>query len=169
MLDWMTERLQSPLPYPKYYQLLLLPSCNGEHLSGGWGDRWVTDERLHSELGWLVDLINVHEMAHTWFGDAVVIRDFAHAWLKEGWATYIEVVWQEETVSLDEAHLHLAEKARAYCTESDERYARPIVTRHFESGGDMYDRLLYPGGAWRIHMLRTNWGIPFSGPQSLII
>ena len=63
-----------------------------------WDERFVIDERLASEWTYLLDAVNVHEMAHSYFGDAVVCRDFAHAWLKESWATYIEQVWREDAV-----------------------------------------------------------------------
>ena len=57
-----------------------------------------------AEMGWLIDRVNVHEMAHSWFGDLIVCRDYAHAWLKESWATYMESCWLEDEVSRD-AHL----------------------------------------------------------------
>ena len=33
---------------------------------------------MHSDLGELFDQINLHEMAHTWFGDLVVCKDYAN-------------------------------------------------------------------------------------------
>ena len=51
-----------------------------------------------------------------------------------------------------------AHRPRFYTEESDTRYARPIVTRRFDSPGDLFDRHLYPGAAWRIHMLRCEVG-----------
>lgn len=35
---------------------------------------------------------------------------------------------------------------------------RPIVTRKYDSSWDMFDSHTYPGGAWRIHMLRQLLG-----------
>ena len=37
-------------------------------------------------------------------------------------------------------------------------YARNIVTKHFEYSWAMFDAHTYPGGAWRIHMLRKRLG-----------
>ena len=94
MLDWMTGFLDSTYPYPKYFQVAV-PGIGGamENISlVSWDDSWLVDERAHAEFGWLVDVINLHEMAHTWFGDVVVCRDFAHSWLKESWATYMESI-----------------------------------------------------------------------------
>lgn len=156
MLEWMTSKLGQPFPYPKYYQFAL-PSFGGamENISlVSWDDIFVLDEDLAREWTWLVDQVNVHEMAHSYFGDAVVCRDFSHVWLKESWATYMEQCWLEDRYGDDEMHYDFYRNSRAYFQESDDKYARPIVTRTFDSSWDMYDRHLYPGGACRLHMLR---------------
>ncbi len=160
MMNWMTKKLDMPFPYPKYYQFAL-PIMGGamENISlVSWGDYFVLDEDLDQEIGWIVDVINLHEMAHSYFGDAVVIRDFAHAWLKESWATYMEQCWSEEERSEDEAQFIYLDNATLYFQEADERYRRPIVTRRFKSSWQMYDRHLYPGGACRLHTLRRELG-----------
>ncbi len=160
MLDWLTAKLGAPFPYPKYFQFAL-PGFGGamENISlVSWDDMFVLDETLATEWGWLVDQINIHEMAHSYFGDWVVCRDFAHAWLKESWATYIESCWLEDQVSRDESDYDFYVNAAAYITEADERYKRPIVTRVFNHSWSLYDRHLYPGGACRLHMLRKLLG-----------
>ena len=160
MLGWMTTLLRQPFPFPKYYQFAL-PSFGGamENISlVSWDDIFVLDEDLAREWTWLVDQINAHEMAHSYFGDAVVCRDFAHVWLKESWATYMEQCWLEHRYGADEAQYDFYRNAHAYFMEADEQYKRPIVTRTFDSSWDMYDRHLYPGGACRLHMLRHEVG-----------
>ena len=59
------------------------------------------------------------------------------------------VISQKEAEDYD---LHV--NARTYFEETDERYVRPIVTRTYNSSWDLFDAHLYPGGAWRLHMLR---------------
>ncbi len=159
-LDWTTQRLGRPLPWPKYYQFAA-PGIGGamENISlVSWDDAFMCDERWHAESGWIVDLINVHEMAHTWFGDEVVCRDFAQSWLKESWATYIESVWIEEHWGAEAMQAWLTVGLRNYLDESRSRYRRPIATRRFESSWDLFDRHLYPGGAVRLHLLRRELG-----------
>ncbi len=160
MMRWLTERLGAAFPFPKYYQIALPDVCGAmENISlVTWDQRFVLDQRLSAEYGHTVDQINIHEMAHSFFGDAIVIRDFASAWLKESWATYIECCWLEAEYGADEMAYELYRKAELYFEEVKKKYARPIVTRHFNSSWDMYDRHLYPGGAWRIHMLRKRLG-----------
>ena len=160
MMAWMTEKLAMPFPYPKYYQFAL-PLMGGamENISlVSWSDRMVQDESLAQEIGWWVDQVNVHEMAHSYFGDAIVCRDFAHAWLKESWATFIPHSWLEETRSVDESDYRYYLDAHRYFKEADNCYQRPIVTRHFRSSWQMYDAHLYPGGACRLHTLCKELG-----------
>jgi len=62
-------------------------------IASTWGTRYLVDAKLAKERQHLFDLVNIHEMAHSFFGDMLVIRHFEHAWLKESWATYIEACW----------------------------------------------------------------------------
>lgn len=160
MLQWLTDKLGTPFPYPKYFQIAL-PVGGGamENISlVSWDERFILDEKLATEMERTVDQINIHEMAHSYFGDWLVIRDFAHAWLKESWATYIESCWLEDKRGPDEALYDFYLNAQAYFTEADERYQRPIVTRQFNHSWEMYDYHLYPGGACRLHTLRHELG-----------
>lgn len=160
MLGWITGLLETPLPYPKYYQFAL-PGIGGamENISlVSWDDVFVLDETLAQEWGWLADQINIHEMAHSYFGDALVCRDFAHAWLKESWATYIESCWLEHKYGVDEITYDVYRNMNAYFDEADHSYKRPLVTNVYDTSWQMYDRHLYPGGGARLHMLRKLLG-----------
>ncbi len=160
MLDWLNEKLGTPYPFPKYFQFAV-PGIGGamENISlVSWDDQFLLDEALAGEWTRLLEAINVHEMAHSWFGDLLVVRDFAHAWLKESWATYMEQCWFEDHYGEDEKLYELFQNAHQYFEEADGSYQRPIVTREFTSSWEMYDRHLYPGGACRLHMLRCEMG-----------
>ena len=160
IMDWMVKRLGRPFPFPKYYQFAV-PAIGGamENISlVSWDDFALLDPRGERDWRLRIDVINVHEMAHSYFGDSVVIRDYAHTWLKESWASYMEYCWVEDTHGADEAQFYMAEEVREYRAEADGRYLRPIVTRSFDSAWDMFDMHLYPGGACRLHMLRRKLG-----------
>ncbi|MEE9311932.1 MAG: M1 family aminopeptidase, partial [Planctomycetota bacterium] len=160
MLEWITNKLGSDFPFPKYFQFAL-EGIGGamENISlVSWDDMFALDETLAKEFTWITDQINLHEMAHTWFGDHIVCRDFAHAWLKESWAVYIETLYLEDTKGVEERDNDFYSNMQAYFSEADNNYVRPIVTRTFDHSWKMYDRHLYPGGAARLHMLRHDLG-----------
>jgi aminopeptidase N len=160
IMDWMVKRLGRPFPFPKYYQFAV-PAIGGamENISlVSWDDFALLDARGERDWRLRIDVINVHEMAHSYFGDSVVIRDYAHTWLKESWASYMEYCWVEDAHGADEAAFYMSEEVREYRSEADGRYLRPIVTRAFDSAWDMFDMHLYPGGACRLHMLRRKLG-----------
>ncbi|KAG0168668.1 hypothetical protein DFQ28_000363 [Apophysomyces sp. BC1034] len=155
MMRWLQKKVNVPFPWTKYYQIAL-PAIRGamENISlVTWSDAFILDEVNALERQYLTDLVNVHEMAHTYFGDLLVIRYFEHAWLKESWATYMEACWLEDNMSEDDFRYEMLSNANGYIRECS-KYMRPIVTRKYDSSWDMFDMHTYPGGAWRIHMLR---------------
>ncbi|MEM7605232.1 MAG: M1 family metallopeptidase [Myxococcota bacterium] len=156
MIAWMEAKLQSPLRVPKYHQFGV-PFIGGamENISlVSWDERYLLDEALEAERRPLMDIINLHELAHSWFGNDVGCRDHSHAWLKESWATYMESCWLEDTVSADEGVYDRYSAAARYFEECRTKYVRPVATRRFDHSWLLFDRHLYPGGAFRLHMLR---------------
>ncbi len=43
------------------------------------------------------DVVVAHELAHQWFGDAVSVATWQDVWLSEGFATYAEWIWRQES------------------------------------------------------------------------
>jgi aminopeptidase N len=154
------ESFLGPLPWAKYHQFAA-PGIGGamENISlVSWDSRLLFDENMHKDLGFLFDQINLHELAHTWFGDLVVCRDYAHVWLKESWATFMETVWIEHKHSIERHHEEIVSQRELYFKEVNTKYSRPIMTRVFDDAWKMYDMHLYPGGSARINMLRNKVG-----------
>eukprot|EP01087_Luapelamoeba_hula_P013662 TRINITY_DN3907_c0_g1_i1.p1 TRINITY_DN3907_c0_g1~~TRINITY_DN3907_c0_g1_i1.p1 ORF type:complete len:923 (+),score=149.14 TRINITY_DN3907_c0_g1_i1:15-2783(+) len=156
MIRWLTAKVARPFPFPKYYQIML-PDFGGamENISlVTFSSVFFVDKAIAPE--WKIDMADsviIHEMGHSFFGDALVINHWEHAWLKESWATYIEALWLEDSRSKDEFEYDMFNNAVRYAGECSQ-YVRPIVTREYEHSWSMFDRHLYPGGAWRLHMLR---------------
>jgi aminopeptidase N len=160
MMDFLSQTYGYKYPYPKYAQV-----CVDDFIFGGMEntsttlltDRCLLDERASLDNTRTETLV-LHELAHQWFGDLVVIKHWSHAWLKEGMATYAEVLWMDHEYGKDEAAYYFLEQMRNYLAEDRGRYRRPIVTHVYRAPIELYDRHLYEKGACVYHMIRTVLG-----------
>ena len=115
-LDWINKKLRCPLEWDKYYQIATNKHGGAmENISFvTWGDFAIVNEKEAKEFQYLIDLINVHEMSHSWFGDMIVCNEFSTAWLKESWATYMEKVYYEDKISKNDFLYNLYLDSKAY-------------------------------------------------------
>ncbi len=120
-------------------------------------DRCMIDKRAAIDNERAETLV-AHELAHQWFGDLIVINHWSQAWVKEGAATYSEVLWVEETLGKEEALYYHLNHARAYLSEDKSRYRRPLVTHIYREAIELYDRHIYEKGSCVYHMIRTEVG-----------
>ncbi|MDJ0736524.1 MAG: M1 family metallopeptidase [Nostocaceae cyanobacterium] len=160
MMEFLSQKYGYPYAYPKYAQV-----CVDDFIFGGMEntsttlltDRCLLDARAALDNSNTERLV-VHELAHQWFGDLVVIKHWSHAWIKEGMATYSEVMWAEHEYGSDEAAYYRLQDIRNYLSEDNERYRRPIVTHVYREAIELYDRHLYEKGGCVYHMLRAELG-----------
>lgn len=156
MVEYLSAKYGYKYPFPKYAQV-----CVDDFIFGGMEntsttlltDRCLLDERASIDNRNTESLV-LHELAHQWFGDLVVIKHWSHAWIKEGMASYAEVLWTEEEYGQDDAAYYLLGEARSYLAEDSSRYRRPIVTNIYREAIELYDRHLYEKGACVYHMIR---------------
>ncbi len=156
MIEFFSQKFGYLYPYPKYAQV-----CVADFIFGGMEntsttlltDRCLLDERAALDNLRTESLV-AHELAHQWFGDLVVIKHWSHAWIKEGMASYCEVLWTEYEYGQDDAAYYLLREARSYLQEDKTRYRRPIVTNIYREAIELYDRHLYEKGACVYHMIR---------------
>ena len=47
----------------------------------------------------------LHEYAHQWFGDAVTTSTWTDLWLNEGWAMYVQMLWEQQVYKFDDKAL----------------------------------------------------------------
>ncbi|MGK2964503.1 MAG: M1 family aminopeptidase [Tepidiformaceae bacterium] len=99
------------------------------------------------------DLIS-HELAHMWWGDLLTCRDWSHGWLNEGFATYFELLWEENANGIDEYRQAVIRDSDIYFAEAETRYRRPIVSNTYNQPIDIFDRHLYEKGGLVLHTLR---------------
>ncbi len=160
MVEFFSRTYGYPYAYPKYAQV-----CVDDFIFGGMEntsttlltDRCLLDERaaidnLRSET------LVAHELAHQWFGDLVVIKHWSHAWVKEGAATYAEVLWLTHEYSEDLGRYYWLGQAREYLDEDSSRYRRPLVTHVYREAIELYDRHIYEKGSCVYHMMRVELG-----------
>ncbi|HEY9692885.1 MAG TPA: M1 family metallopeptidase [Oculatellaceae cyanobacterium] len=160
MIEFFSEKYGYPYPYPKYAQV-----CVDDFIFGGMEntsttlltDRCLLDERAALDNRGTESLV-AHELAHQWFGDLVVIKHWSHAWIKEGMASYSEVMWTDQEYGKDDAAYYILNEARSYLAEDASRYRRPIVTHVYREAIELYDRHLYEKGACVYHMIRAELG-----------
>ncbi len=158
MLRFMEEITGVAYPYAKYAQV-----CVNEFVALGMenasattlGERTLHDEAAH--LTYRSDGLVIHEVAHQWFGDLLTCRTWGDLWLNEGFATYAELLyfdskWGEE--GMVDRLLSFREDYFAEC----EDYRRPLVTRRYPEGDDLFDSHAYEKGALVLHMLRDTVG-----------
>lgn len=160
MIEFFSAAYGYSYPYPKYAQV-----CVDDFIFGGMEntsttlltDRCLLDERAALDNRNAESLV-AHELAHQWFGDLVVIKHWSHAWIKEGMASYSEVMWTEQEYGADDAAYYRLNEARSYITEDSSRYRRPIVTHVYREAIELYDSHIYEKGACVYHMIRAELG-----------
>ncbi|AFZ22771.1 aminopeptidase N [Cylindrospermum stagnale PCC 7417] len=160
MIEFLSQKYGYAYPYPKYAQV-----CVNDFIFGGMentsttllSDRCLLDERAILDNRSTESLV-VHELAHQWFGDLVVIKHWSHAWIKEGMASYSEVMWTEQEYGAQEAAYYRLLEARSYINEDSNRYRRPMVTHIYREAIELYDRHIYEKGSCVYHMIRAELG-----------
>ncbi len=160
MIEFFSQAFGYSYPYPKYAQV-----CVADFIFGGMEntsttlltDRCLLDERALIDQQRSESLV-AHELAHQWFGDLLVIKHWSHAWIKEGMASYSEVLWTEQEYGKDDAAYYILNEARSYLNEDSSRYRRPIVTNIYREAIELYDRHLYEKGACVYHLIRGQLG-----------
>ncbi|MBD2304095.1 M1 family metallopeptidase [Chroococcidiopsis sp. FACHB-1243] len=160
MVEFFSQKYGYSYAFPKYAQV-----CVDDFIFGGMEntsttlltDRCLLDERAAIDNR-LTESLVAHELAHQWFGDLVVIKHWSHAWIKEGMASYSEVMWTEQEYGVEDAAYYRLLEARNYLAEDSSRYRRPIVTHVYREAIELYDRHLYEKGSCVYHMIRAELG-----------
>ncbi|MDJ0497748.1 MAG: M1 family metallopeptidase [Acidimicrobiia bacterium] len=107
--------------------------------------------RTFVEFPAFFETVLVHELAHQWFGNSVTPADWGDIWLNEGFATYAEWLWIEETRG-----------AAAYqATVNGERNRLALVDLPPPGNPpaeDLFNASVYVWGGLTLHALRVEIG-----------
>ncbi len=115
------------------------------HAEFVWGGG-MEHQTITSLGGYSEDLIS-HELAHQWWGDMITCADFQHIWLNEGFATWCEAYWKEQTAGVG--------TYRDYMDYAAYYGAGTIFVEDPNDFGSIFDWYLsYNKASWVVHMLR---------------
>ncbi|RJQ79874.1 M1 family metallopeptidase [Amycolatopsis panacis] len=148
MMDQLQEWF-GPYPFGEYVVVVTDDELDDPIEAQGmsiFGAGHVDGRRTHERLV-------VHELAHQWFGNSLTVADWRHIWLNEGFATYAEWLWSEESGGRSAEALARYWHARMQAKPADIAINDPGVAR-------MFDERVYKRGALALHALRGEIGDP---------
>ena len=126
---------------------------------------------LHPEdMYWKV--VTPHEVAHQWWGQTVGFRSYRDQWMSEGFANTSASIFLQLSRPKPDDFREFWKQQRRLITEKNAQGFRPIdvgpVTMGFrlstqKTGWDIYQNLVYPKGAFILHMVRMMMWSPKEG------
>ena len=155
ILGFLEDYTGVPYPYSKYSQAVVanFPGGGMENVSATTLTPLTLGDELSQRDRTSLQLV-AHEAAHQWFGNLVTCRDWSHLWLNEGFATYLSMLFIEETRGKEEFLCELRAKSLRYLAEDQGQAQRPAVHGAWREPKDIFDTRTYEGAALRLHLLR---------------
>ena len=106
------------------------------------------------------DLVS-HELAHSWFGDLVTCRNWAELWLNEGFATFMEAVFREQSYGRRNYLIKVKRDAEIFIADDAINKKRNgLFNQNAADVAGLFDRpaTIYNKGGVVLHMLREEIG-----------
>ena len=117
-------------------------------------------------------MVTPHEVAHQWWGHTVGFRGYRDQWMSEGFADASASIFLEITRPKPDDFLDFWKEERRMLTEKNQFGFRPVdvgpVTMGIrlsspKAGWNIYRELVYPKGAYILHMIRMMMWSPDDG------
>jgi aminopeptidase N len=172
MVEFFSNRFDYPYVWDKYDQLAI-----PDYAIGAMEHTGVTGHRanvLRDQSGplendatfdtyyspWTAESLISHELAHHWFGNTLTCRNLSFIWLNESLASYLMMLWDEESAGKDLLGLDLVFAKRQYFDYvRREHVIRPLEHHYFDDANAIYNtEHTYLKGAAVLHMLRKVLG-----------
>ena len=127
------------------------------------------------DMYWKV--VTPHEVAHQWWGQTVGFRSYRDQWMSEGFANASASIFLQATRPKPDDFREFWKQQRKLITEKNAEGFRPIdvgpVTMGFrlsttKTGWSVYQSLVYPKGAYILHMIRMMMWSPKEGDTRFI-
>jgi hypothetical protein len=123
-----------------------------------------------ADMYWKV--VTAHEVAHQWWGQTVGFHSYRDQWMSEGFAQTSASIFLQATRPKPDDFREFWKEERKLITEKNAMGFRPIdvgpVTMGFrlsseKTGWNIYQDLVYPKGAYILHMIRMMMWSPRDG------
>jgi aminopeptidase N len=161
MLEFFSERLGVPFPWPKYAQVVVRDYVSGamENTSASlFGEQAQATAR--ELLDWEYSGVEreiAHELFHQWFGDYVTCETWGQLTVNESFANYSEVLWAEHKLGADAAGHQAYRSLRTYLADPP-NLTKPLVRRQYADKEDLFDAVTYQKGGSILRLLRQELG-----------
>lgn len=155
MIAFLSEKAGVPLPMGRYTQLLVKGSEAQEAVNYSvLGAEYVDDDLADPANAW----VQVHELAHMWWGNLVTCESWQDFWLNEGITTFMTAAWKEHRFGSQayDAELEIARKRLAKVTEAG--WDRPLAFAGKYPSLGTRRAIQYSKGALFMDALRTQLG-----------
>jgi hypothetical protein len=174
--------------YTNYFGILPFPHISlTQQTACNYGQSWpmlvylpicgfLDDTQRHFILGaswydtyWKI--VTPHEVSHQWWGQTVGFRSYRDQWMSEGFADTSATIFLQSTGQASE-FLEFWHQQHKLLTEKNAEGFRPIdvgpVTMGArlsspKAGWNIYNNLVYPKGAYILHMIRMMMWTPKDG------
>ena len=162
MIAFLADRF-GPYPFDTYGALVLDTTEVGVALET------QTLSTFGAQVLSLGEDVVIHELAHQWFGDSVSLERWDDIWLNEGFATYAQWLWVEETQRPEFRDVRIAQayelmSGRQFLNGTgSESVAAAQAYRQFPPPGepradDIFNASVYLRGGLTLHALRLEVG-----------
>lgn len=160
MVRFYSELTGFKYPYAKFAQALVadFPFGGMENISAVTntiGALHPDEEKpLEDAMG-----LNLHELAHQWFGDTITTPNWSHIWVNEGFASFLPNFYVRHKRGRD---LYDLGRLGAFdgALGAHRGSNRPVVWTGYKEPIEMFDGFAYAGGAARMFMLMHKLGEP---------
>ncbi len=101
-VDFVADWVNIPYPWESYAQIPVQDFIYGamENTTATvFGDFYHVDDRIFLDRNYIG--VNVHELAHQWFGDLVTARSGEHHWMQESFATFFPKMFTRKYMGED--------------------------------------------------------------------
>jgi aminopeptidase N len=142
------EKLLGPYPFrADKYGVAQTPHLGMEHQTIiAYGAKFNNSVMTRGK-DWGFDALHHHELSHEWWGNAVTCSDWRDMWIHEGFGTYMQALYLEDTQGIEVYHEYLN-------SIRDFWNIYTVAPVNFTPASAIYKAPIYFKGAWILHSLR---------------